>query len=663
MNCFLSLNKVMVWVTGLLLLNCITLVAQVFPQQVINAALANRQPLSESVFSKQTQDAPSHGIFSLMKFTPSKIAAINSRLSAGNFTAMTDTIFVGEVPNDTLIISGTFFNNGPVLVFNDGVLIFDHANATFLGDIFVFQNGKLFCDSSIISSPQQYFYQRSLTIANNGYVNISNSTLDYGGLSHNLAVVHNGSIVMTNINNIGFTTAGAYGNASITIDSTNQAGEFIMTDSSQLSFNNAHTVLLWHHIPDGAVVDVAFPNGASVSAYAFNNSQPGVAGIGYDVQVTNCTDVMWALMPENGSDVTVSGSTLRAIGLWFVGSDTVAVSGLVNNSNYSAFTAPLSDRNLQLNTTSVQTWSIYLFNQTVMNITGCIVGEVGTMGTSYITAQGILCDGSGGYYWGTDTTLNIAVNTTVLGYIRSQGNGIVLLGYGSSTSGASATGNSVMVVTQSSLPQDPIAYEHGIAWRVHINPPQNLFVDTIIDISGSAWVDQGPLGSFMDFGSYTMEYAPAAIPGWISISPINTNEVHNNLLSQWDTHGLTPGNYLLRLNTVNDLGDSIDAVIQVTLLPSILGVGDNPGSNEIGMTAHYEHNQGKILLNCEFTGYNSGKIQVMDVQGKLIYESECQLISGNQIMEIPFYNKAPGNYFVKLFTPTFSRTAKVVVGE
>lgn len=571
--------------------------AQIIPQQTFNEALAGGQnTFLPAIDAIATTKSDSTGVYLFMKHIPGKIQSVNQRLTESFTTSMIDTIIVGLVPNDTLYITGTFFNNGPILVFNDGVLIFENANAVILGDIFVFQNGKLFADSSVISSPQQYFYQRSLVIANNGYVNIANTTLDFGGLSHNLAVVDSGEIILTNISNIGFTTAGAYGNASITVNGSNQAGEFIMTDSSQLSFTDANTILLWHHIPDGGIVDVSFQSGVSVASYIFNDAQPNVSGIGYNVSVTNCTDIMWALMPENGSDVIVTGSSLRAIGLWFVGNDTIAVSGLVNNSNYSAFTAPVNDRVLQLNSTSVQTWSLYLFDQTVMNVTGCIVGEVGSMGTSFITAQSIFCDGSGGYYWATDTSFSIGINTTISGYIRSQGYGIVLLGYGTATSGASATGNSVMVVTQSILPQDPVTYEHGVAWRVHINPPQNLFVDTIIDISGSAWIDQGPLGAPMDFGYYTMEYRAASSTQWLQVTSANTNEVHNSLLSLWDTHGLTPGNYQLRLNTWNNSADSIDGVIQVTLLPSILSV--QVLQNNLPVTAYYENISETIFINC-----------------------------------------------------------------
>ncbi len=615
-----------------------------FPQKDINSALDSKYHVQPLTSQSTPGNVYTTGWFSLMKQLPAMLDKMNAASAQGVFSSMNDTIFVGEVPADTLMITGTFFNNGPILVFNDGVLIFDQANATILGDLYVFQNGKLFCDSSVINCPQQYFYQRSLVIANNGYVNISNTTLDFGGLSHNLAVVENGEIVMNNITNIGFTTAGGYGNASITIDGTNQAGEFIMTDSCSFNFSNANTVLLWHHIPQGGTIDVSFPSGVNVATYNFNNAQPGVSGIGYSTQVTNCTHVMWALMPENGSDVIVSASSLRAIGLWFTGTDTSSVSGLVNNSSYTNFTAPLSDRNLQLNSTSVQTWSLYLFNSTVMNVTGSIVGEVGSMGTSQITAQGILCDGSGGYYWANDTSLSIAVNTTVLGYMRSQGNGIVLIGYGSTTSGASATGNSVMVVTQSSLPQDPVAYEHGTVWRVHINSPQNLYVDTIITITGSAFVDQGPLGSFMAFGTYSVEYAPTGVQGWIPIITGVTGEVYNGFLGQWNTDGLTPGNYLLRLNTLNNFGDSIDAVIQITLLPSVLSLEENDRDVKL-FTAHY--NSQTIYVNSLGQLNGNALLTITDIAGKIVYQA-TPTVKERLVLEIPFIKQSPGNYYLQL---------------
>src|SRR6185312_1214905 len=99
-----------------------------------------------------------------------------------------DTLIIGVKPYDTVIITGTLTHNGPIFVALKGVLIIKKATLTNLGDIDVFNNGKVIIDSSTVSFPQNYFYQRSLVLINKATVSISNTTLAYGGLSHNCLV-------------------------------------------------------------------------------------------------------------------------------------------------------------------------------------------------------------------------------------------------------------------------------------------------------------------------------------------------------------------------------------------------------------------------------------------------------------------------------------------
>ena len=634
--------------------------AQNFPQQSINQALEKRQ-VTSTVNRNPNPDyqSSSIGVRQHLAMVPSKLQFIKDFRKEANNVASTDTIFVGAVPNDTLYITGTFFNNGPILVFNDGVLIFENANATINGDLFVFQNAKMQADSSTLNFPQLYFYQRSWILANNGKVNVNNCTLDFTGLSHNLLAVHDAQITMNNIQNIGFTTASAYHQASISIDSTNQAGEFILNDSATFNFENVNTLLLWHTVPQNATINTTFPAPGVVMSYQLDTTTSWATGIQYNVNVQNSTDVMWALMPVNGSDITITGSTIRAIGLWFTEGDTVNVSGLVNNSNYTSFLAPVPDRVLQLNNCNVQTWSLYVFDSSSIDITGSIIGEVGSMGRSFVTAQGVLCDGSGGYYWANDTSLSIAINSTVFSSIRSQGNGIFVFGYGSVNGAVSAVGNSVMIVTQSSTPQDPIPYEKSVAWRVHINPLPVSFVDSVVEINGSAWIDQGPLGSFMDFGSYDMFFSTSSNPStWIPISTNNTVEVKNNFLAQWNTGGLNAGSYNLRLNTFNDLGDSIDAVIQVSLLPAILGIDDN----EI-YDFSFSPNPVKDHFNINFEMQSVGlsSIKIYDTNGKLVYELQKSFGTGKQSWNIdPGFLNA-GIYHFEFKIPGGSKSDSFVV--
>src|SRR5690349_6265197 len=138
---------------GLVLAQSIS--APVFPQQQINKAL-NSFHLSNNKNTSETTPATS---LSLKSFWNSYNTLEKFRHSFRydyNRNMAPDTVFVGVVPNDTLVINGNYFNNGPILVFNDGVLIFDHATATIIGDVYVFQQGRLLADSSTLNFPQQY---------------------------------------------------------------------------------------------------------------------------------------------------------------------------------------------------------------------------------------------------------------------------------------------------------------------------------------------------------------------------------------------------------------------------------------------------------------------------------------------------------------------------
>src|ERR1700741_755818 len=280
-----------------------------------------------------------------------------------NWVQSHDTIFVGVVPNDTLVITGNWTHSGPILVLSDGVLIFKNATVIDSGDIYVFQQGKLLADSSSLTFPQQYFYQRGIIAVQNATVMINQCSFNYSGLSHNLVIGGNATVVMNAVHQNDWTTCGLFGKPTLWMNDVNLAGEYILSDSSTSVFHNTDTLLLWHQFPDTAVVNFAFPNGDTVYNYKFNNTVPGIDGIEYSVNADSCHNIMWALMPVNGSDVTISNSDLRAIGTWFQHNDTVSVSNLYDNSSYVNFTAPLADINLHLINTDVQTWSLYVFDK------------------------------------------------------------------------------------------------------------------------------------------------------------------------------------------------------------------------------------------------------------------------------------------------------------
>ena len=154
-----------------------------FPQKEINEFTKHALERNHSTFniqhSKLNNTSPS-GIHQLLsKFNNFQIFKFpNYHIKSSK----SDTMYVLA---DTLI-SGNWLHKGTIVIGSGATLTFKKTNATILGDIVVWgDNAKLIIDSSYMYFPQQYFYQRSLIAVMKSYINISNSTLDYSGLSHN----------------------------------------------------------------------------------------------------------------------------------------------------------------------------------------------------------------------------------------------------------------------------------------------------------------------------------------------------------------------------------------------------------------------------------------------------------------------------------------------
>lgn len=487
-----------------------------------------------------------------------------------------DTLVIGFTPGDELIIDTVWTHPGPIIVLGDGVLKFQNADATILGNLYVVEDARVIADSSYVYFPQQYFYQRIIILTGNSRMEVHNSTLDFGGLVHNWATIDSAVLLFDNVEKPDFSTIGMYGQSSIIIDSVDIAGEFIIDDSVHLEIQRANMVLLWHQFGEEAEIDISFPDGEYLENYNFSNEETGVSGIDYHIQINNCGTVWWGLMPSNGSDVTITDSDLRTIGLWFEGSDSSTVSGLVNNSHYDSFTAPLDDRYFHLNNCDVMTWSLYTFDSVVVDASGCILGEIGVMGNSVTTTFNSFIDGSGGYFFGTDTTFSVIGFSALSSSLRSSGNSFLIFAYASQMNGlVQALERSVLMLIQSSTTEAPTYDAGSVVWMANIMFPSSGFVNSVEQIHGSAWIDKGAESELMDFDHYTMYYQKADDTTWTMIASPNETEVREDVLVNWNTQDLKPGAYFLKLELTDNWGNVMDATKAFTLLPLVLGAEDN----------------------------------------------------------------------------------------
>ncbi|TAL58143.1 MAG: T9SS type A sorting domain-containing protein, partial [Bacteroidetes bacterium] len=368
-------------------------------------------------------------------------------------------------------------------------------------------------------------------------------------------------------------------------------------------------------------------------------------------------NIQWAMMPTNGSDITISNSTIRSIGLWFEGSDTSNVSGLVNNSNYSNFTAPLSDRNLQLNNTSLQTWSIYSFDSVFINISGCIVGEVGAFGHSKVNGTNYWVDGSGGYCFSSDTSSLFNGFCSVSSHVRSERNSIQMFAYSTQNNGmTSAIGSSVLIVVQSTLPQDPVPYEKSCVWMAIISQPSTAYVDSVVPVVGSAWIDKTNVSPWMDFGSSRVWYQKTGDTIWKTVNNAVVQEIRSSTLALWNTNGLTPGSYNLRLMLFDNWGDSVEAIKSVNLLPAILLSADEEPSSEIPISIYPNPASGEFDVQCLVFNVRNVELRIYDVFGKIIFQSNISSPTSHISCDLP-----DGIYFLQIQSKDFIQTKKITI--
>lgn len=595
-------------------------------------------------------------------------ASIHCSINSGLFQLLNKPIININVKHnkksDTLyiikdtIISGEWNYNGTIVITDNSSLHFKKAKVTVLGDIIVFgYNSALLADSSYLYFPQQYFYQRYLMAVNNAIINIRNSTLDYSDLSHNIVATNYATIDLFNVYNKGFTTNGAYDNSVFKINGSNQAGEYVITAKADLSFKNANTILLWHHFPDSALINFSFPKGDSLQSYTFNKMQKGVKGVGYNIMVDNCTDVMWGIMPAGKANITIRDSEIRAIGLWFLGDDSVSVSGLVNNSKYTDFIAPLSDRYLRLVNTKVRTWSLYSMENSFVDVNGCIVGEIGSMGFSKITATSSYIDGSGGYYWAGDNSLNIAGFSTATTSVRSQNKGFFIFAYSALTNGlATATSNSVLFVIQSSLPKEPVALDAAVVWYLNIDETDAAFTDTIVPINGSVWIDKAPLSNLMDFNYFKLFYQATGDNKWVQIGDKFDSEVRKATLGYWNTKGLNPGQYTIKIALTDNTPEmnTLEAVKNINLLPAIMKTETLLINNDIKI---YKEDSESIIIQAGDNFINIDKIVFIDITGRIF---SCNYWLENNKIYIDTHKLASSLYICQIFNRTGCLIFKII---
>jgi hypothetical protein len=487
--------------------------------------------------------------------------------------------FIGT--GDTLLVTGEWSYTGDIYVVDAGVFLAKNATITLNGDIIVLGGGLVDIDSSHVCMVQRHIYERNWIVADSATFRMQNTTTNYSGYPSGLTLHGaNPTFIWENVRNADFTTAGVLGGGSVTVHDVDVAGEWVILQNPTLTLSKIDLMLHWYTFGEGAVVDFTFPP-SPVYDFTMDSTQPGVSGIDYSVHIDSVETMWWGSMSRAGSDVTFRDSEMRIMGIMFDTDDSVSLSGLVNNQTYSDLTLPLTDRTLRFVNTSLGTWNLYPgFNDSIVVapyffLTGSIVGEILGMGRSQVLAERYTLDGSGGHLEANGNAFVVSILSTIMGDVITKESGVAVIGWSAQVLGSGwATDSSKLIYVNTYIPSDPIAFDSAAVWMVNLEGPAQGYVDDTVDITGSAWVDGGPVNP-VDMIQYQLLYRERGDSDWIAIDTAYTSEIHRSVLGHWDTEGLSPGPHDLAL-IVWGTDETIDSLMGengITLLPG-------PGVNE-----------------------------------------------------------------------------------
>jgi hypothetical protein len=474
---------------------------------------------------------------------------------------LTDTL-------ETRVISGAYAHSGNVIVLNHGTLILDHADFRLRGNVYVYNSGTLRIRAGRFTVAQQFAYEFTSAATGAGRIELDSTLADFGGWSWSMLVADSAalSVRSSNLRN-GFATIVPVARAGVEYSDSDFSSEFVIFDSCHVTLTDCDSVLPWLHFPDGSTADLALAEpDTTILHWELNDSTPGVSGIRYSLTLDTVAHVLWGCFPLPGSNVTFRDSRLRITGLIIPGSDSLTIAGLVNNQHYADYTLPLADRTYRLINTDLTTWNLYPSDSVQLVVNSSVFGELLAQGSCRATIQSSICDGTGGYIGSESKAtllfLGSLINTQVVSRDRSlMLGGLSSVFYGPVTS----TDASAMLLLFCTTERDPVARDTSLLYICDYRIPDGATVEADLAIIGTADIRPGPFNP-ASFASYRFSYASAdSQTVWHPIGTTHVRAVVDDTLETWDTHGLEPGGYVLKLTLYNSYGDSLEPVKGVNL--------------------------------------------------------------------------------------------------
>ncbi len=459
-------------------------------------------------------------------------------------------LIVGAInPNENLTISGNKIITGNIIVINSGSLIFENARITLYGNIFVTDSGNLEFHNSYLTVMSKFRYSNGLLLVKNSRVTFDNSNVDTNGGIWAVTLMDTSELLLNNTFFKYGVTTGLKNNSRCVSDGSNPF-EWVIMDNSYLEVKNSDgPFIFWPTFGNGSIAEVSFPEGNSVSSFEISDDISGMSGVGFCLKLKDVRNVLWGLMVKGGANVVVKNSTMKSTAIYVGGDGNWNINGITNGRSFKDDVIPVDGINLRYVNSSVEIFNVYCQGNTNVKISNCVLGEIGMLENSSVTVKNTLVDGSGGLIFSSDSSYTTFDKTSCLSDVISNLNSTQIY-INSSILGwhLAARDESSILLFDSSSDAIPEAYESGIVLLESISPHTGGTVDNIVPIYGSVYVVSGEKNP-LEFKDYGVSFGKGINPdAFLPILDSSNKMVKNGIIAFWNTEGLSPGYYTVKIS-------------------------------------------------------------------------------------------------------------------
>ncbi|BBB32859.1 hypothetical protein TTHT_1346 [Thermotomaculum hydrothermale] len=469
-------------------------------------------------------------------------------------------------PDEKVTLTGEQVIAGNIIVMNSGELTFNNASVVLYGDIFVFDNGKFSVENSTLNIVSKFTYSNGMTVYGSASVNFNSSTINSNGFNWNVGIAENGSWNITDTQFENGVTTALFGNAIATVENSNPL-EWVLDENSSLTLRDCPgPFMLWPVFGDGSVVDLTFPDGNHVNNFEISNSVSGIENVSCSLVIENCDNINWGMMVKKGANVTIKDSQMMTTGIMADAEDYWDITGLNNEQYFIDYTLPINQMTIRYVNTRVNVFNVYQYGADEIKLENSVIGELGVLSGTKCSVWKAMIDGTGGYFFTNSNITTTFLLSALFSHAVANEQSIDLFINSTILGGDIVARDDAVILLANTLHDHTLkAFDNAFIVDADLDIPVSESINSVIPIEGTAFIYYGEQ-SPVRFSTYSLSYSKADDgQNWTKITNEVSNPVENGILGFWNTTGLTPGNYTIKLTLNMNFGDPIEITKNIFL--------------------------------------------------------------------------------------------------